>query len=213
MTTPYIARLGSLEHVPGRRFASPEHSHTDTAILAYMRARLLETLRAANLAPDDPLNREMYVQTLPEDGARLHRMVILSRQALLGAAELTFVGFFGHKRGDANPAILQDVDTELLQEFLNHTYVLSYSSLELPDGNWANMVLMQHAEGIEHWRASQKHAYAARDLAPQFYSTIRLHNGTLPGGLAGPQIALNSTKYYDYDRADRWHAIRDFRTT
>lgn len=211
MSAPTFLQLDSYEPVPGRTFAGPEHSLADANLLDYMRARLIGALREANISADDPLSRELYIQSLPEDGARLHRIVILSRQLLQTAGDLTFVGFFGHKRGDANAAIMQDVDTELLQEFLNHTYVLSYSSLELPDGNWANMVLLQHADGIEHWRASQKHAYAARELAPLYYRSIRLHNGVLPAGLASRPILL-STKYYEFDRDGWWQAIRPFRS-
>ena len=211
MTMTELARLNATEELPGRRFTNPEHSHADAAILRYMRRRLLETLCDAQIGASDPRSRELYIQTVPEDGARLHRMVILSRAALLGSVDLALVGFFGNKRGDASPAILQDVDTELLQEFLIHTYVLSYSSLEMPDGNWANMVLLEHTEGIEHWRASQKHAYVARDLAPQFYTSIRLHNGMLPGGLSVGPLMLHTTKYYEYEQAGRWQAIRDFR--
>jgi hypothetical protein len=135
-------------------------------------------------------------------------MVILSRQLLLNAYQLTVVGFFGEKRGEANLALLQDVDTELVQEFLDHVSVLSYSSLELSDGNWANMVLLLGAEGIQHWRASQKHAYAARELAPQLYHTIRLHNGVLPGGLSS-QLLLRSTKYYEFHGQGLWQAMRE----
>ena len=204
-------QLGPCDEVPGRRFAEPEHSLADAHVLDAMRLRLAETLRQANISADDPLSRELYIQSLPEDGARLHRIVILSRALLQSARELTFVGFFGQKRGDANPAVLQDVDTELLHEFLEHTYVLSYSSLELPDGNWANLVLLLHADGIEHWRASQKHAYAARELAPLYYRSIRLHNGMLPGGLASRPV-IQSTKYYAFERDGWWQAIRLFRS-
>ncbi|SRR6266498_1383714 len=212
MSPARLIRLGQFEQVPNRRFADPQHSYADVTVLEYMRARLRETLCGANIDATDPVNRELYIQSIKEDGERLHRLVILSRQQLLNAATLTVVGFFGHKRSAAKPAILQDIDTELLQEFLHHTYVLSYSSLELPDRNWANMVLMLDATGIEHWRASQRHAYAARELAPHFYDSIRLHNGTLPGGLAAPHLILLSTKYYDYSGDNWWHAIRDFRS-
>lgn len=211
MSIARFVQLSPLEIVPDRLFAGPEHSLADANLVDYMRMRLIGVLREANIGPNDPLSREMYIQSLPEDGARLHRIVILSRELLQTASELTFVGFFGHKRGDANAAIMQDVDTELLKEFLDHTYVLSYSSLELPDGNWANMVLLQHADGIEHWRASQKHAYAARELAPQYYRSIRLHNGVLPGGLASRPILL-STKYYQFEHSGWWQAIRAFRS-
>src|SRR5438046_2033219 len=142
MSPAKLTRLGQYEQIPGRRFANPEHSYADVAILEYMRARLRETLREAVRGPGDPLKRELSIVSIKEDGDRLHRMVILSRQQLLDAAALTVIGFFGHKRGSASPTILENVDTDLLQEFLHHTYVLSYSSLELPDGNWANLVLL-----------------------------------------------------------------------
>jgi hypothetical protein len=207
-----LTRLGQFERVLDRRFANPEHSYADVLILEYMRARLRETLGEAAMALGDPPKRELSILSIKEDGERLHRMVVLSRQQLLDAAALTVVGFFGHKRASADPTILADVDTDLLLEFLHHNYVLSYSSLELPDGNWANLVLLLDASGIEHWRVSQRHAYAARELAPLFYKTIRLHNGTLPGGLAAPQLVLLSTKYYDYSDDNWWHAIREFRS-
>src|SRR5262245_25579911 len=181
MSPAKLTRLGQYEATPERRFANPEHSYADVAILEHMRARLRETLGEGARAVGDPLKRELSIVSIKEDGERLHRMVVLSRQQLFDATVLTVVGFFGHKGGSLHPAILQDVDTDLLLECLHDAYVLSYSSLELPDGNWANLVLLLDASGIEHWRVSQRHAYAARELAPLVYKTIRPHNGTLPG--------------------------------
>ena len=209
MSTPTIVHLGRHERIPDRLFTHPEHSEADAAILDRMRARLYDTLLRSDIGAGDPRNRELYIQYVKEEDDRLHRMVILSRQLLLNAYPLTVIGFFGERRGEANPALLQDVDTELVQEFLQHIYVLSYSSLELADGNWANMVLMLGAEGIQHWRASHKHAYAARELAPQFYYTIRLHNGTLPEGLSSPNLTLASTKYYEFHGQGLWQAVRE----
>jgi hypothetical protein len=209
MSTSSIIILGRHDQVPDRRFTHPDHNQRDVAILDLMRARLYETLLRSDIGAGDSRNRELYIQYVKEEHERLHRMVILSRQLLLNAYPLTVVGFFGERRGEANPALLQDVDTELVQEFLQHIYVLSYSSLELADGNWANMVLMLGAEGIQHWRASHKHAYAARELAPQFYHTIRLHNGALPDGLSSPNLKLASTKYYEFHCQGLWQAVRD----
>jgi hypothetical protein len=209
MSTLSIIRLGRHDRVSDRRFTHPEYSEADAAILERMRARLYDTLLRSDIGAGDPLNRELYIQYVKEEHERLHRMVILARRQLLTARELTVVGFFGEKRGEANPALLQDVDTELVQEFLDHINVLSYSSLELADGNWANMVLMRGVEGIQHWRASHKHAYAARELAPQFYHTIRLHNGVLMGGLSSPDLKLLSTKYYEFHGQGLWQAVRE----
>jgi hypothetical protein len=209
MSISPIVRLGRHDHVPDRRFTHPEYNRRDIAILELMRARLYDTLLRSDIGPGDERNRELYIQYVKEEHERLHRMVILSRQMLLNAYPLTVVGVFGERRGEANPALLQDVDTELVQEFLQHVYVLSYSSLELDDGIGANMVLMLGAEGIQHWRASHKHAYAARELAPQFYHTIRLHNGALPDGLSSPNLVLASTKYYEFHGQGLWQAVRD----
>ena len=209
MPPPNLIRLGQLETVPDRPFTNPEHNRADAAILNYLRWRLHYMLSQSNIGPGHPLARELYVQMMQEANGRFHRIVILEREPLLTDAELTLVGFFGHRRGEANPALLQDVDIELIQEFLNHPYVLSYCSLELADGNWANMVLLRNADGIEHWRASQKHAYAAREMAPLYYTGIRLHNGVLPGGLASPHMNLLSTKYYDFQGPVLWRAIRE----
>ena len=210
MVTNNRIRLAQAEYVPERPFANPERSLFDLAVLEYMRAQLQATLREVEFGSSDPHARGLYIHTIKEDGDREHRQVILSRQQLLGANTLAVVGFFGQKRGTADPSVLGDVDTDLLEEFVRHTYVLSYNSLELPDGNWANLVLMLDASGIEHWRASQKHAYAARELSPLFYETIRLHNGALPGGLDSRGIVLLSTKYYDYRGDAWWQAIREF---
>lgn len=174
-----------------------------------MRTRLRQALVAADAGQDRAAQSEVHVQYLHDEHERMHRMVIRDRAALTTESELTVVGFFGEQRGKANPALLQDIDTELIQEFLQHRSVLSYSSLELADGNWGNLVILQHTDGIEHWRASQRHAYAARELAPIYYARIRLHNGVLPTGLASARLTLTSTKYYDFESGDIWRAIRE----
>ena len=51
MTMIELARLNATEELPGRTFTNPEHSHADAAILRYMRHRLLETLRDADIGP------------------------------------------------------------------------------------------------------------------------------------------------------------------
>jgi hypothetical protein len=206
---PAVVQLGPHDAVAERPFTDPRHSRADAAILNYMRWRLHYLLSQSDIGPGHPLDRELYIQMLQEANDRYHRMVILERGPLLTDAELTFVGFFGERRFEASPAILQDIDTELIQEFLQHTYVLSYCSLELADNNWANLVILRSAEGIQHWRASQRHAYASRELAPLYYTGIRLHNGVLPEGLASPYIRLTRTKYYDFREPGLWQAIRD----
>src|SRR6266498_1672308 len=204
---PTLVRLGPLDAVANRPFTAAEHSRADLAILEHMRARLRQTLAASEIGIDQLAQSGVHVQYGHDEGERMHRMIIRDRAALAADADLTVVGFFGEQRGKANPALLKDIDTELIQEFLQQRYVLSYSSLELADGNWGNLVILQHTDGIEHWRTSQRHAYAANELAPLYYARIRLHNGVLAGGLAAPRLTLRSTKYYDFEDGDLWGGI------
>lgn len=208
MTAASFLPLAPDERLTDREFVDPTHNQGDLAALEYMRARLIAMLRDAPPAAAEPPNREVPIRYASEPTGQVHRMVILAPQRLIEHPNLAVVGFCGQKRADANAELLQAVDAELLQEFLHHTYVLSYSSIELPDGNWANLVLLDDPTGIEHWRASQRHAYAARELSPQHYQSIRLHNGVLPGGLGAPQIVLTSTKYYAFEPAGWWQAMR-----
>jgi hypothetical protein len=101
------------------------------------------------------------------------------------------------------------VDDDLIHEFSMHPGVLSYSSFELEDGNYVNVVVLDSPDAKDHWRTSPRHAYAARDLAPEFYACIRLQNGHIPGGLADLEhLRLLATKYYDYQQDEPWLAQR-----
>jgi hypothetical protein len=140
-------------------------------------------------------------------------MIVTDRATLLAARALAVVGFCGQKRADLSPSLVQEmdkVDSALIGELTAQPYLLSYSSMELPDGNWANLVMMRSMEGIEHWRTSPRHGAAVIELAPHYYRSIRLHNALLVGGLATPRLTLLRTKYYDYRDGQCWMAMRAF---
>lgn len=154
----------------------------------------------------------------PEHGR--HRIILIDRRSLRVAAdaspadgaELAIVGFCGQKRASIAPALLDEmnaVDDALIEEMRTQPHLLSYSSMELTDGNWVNLVTMRGPEGIAHWRAGQRHAAAASDLSPQYYRSIRLHNLILKGSLSSPRLILLRTKYYDFQGARPWTAIRE----
>lgn len=45
---------------------------------------------------------------------------------------------------------------------------------------------------------------------PLYYASVRIHNGFLPGGPAGPHsIRLLFSKYWDYTSTPVWRADRD----
>ncbi len=83
------------------------------------------------------------------------------------------------------------------------------SILELHDGNWCNLVLLNDPEVKIRLKNSETHRYAAYELAPSCYEWIRLHNGIMPAGLAGDDMLLQKTRYYLYQEVERRPTIRE----
>ena len=144
--------------------------------LNYMRQRLFQLLHTATIL-------DHQAQFLTEPQGRQHRVIVFDRDGLLHSGALTFVGFFGIRRHSADFSILSAVDGELVDELYYSPHMLSYSSLELSNGEWVNFVLMRGPEGLSHWASSARHSHAARTLAPSYYTNVCLHIGVLPYGL------------------------------
>src|SRR3989442_1473757 len=86
-----------------------------------------------------------------------------------------------------------------------------FAHLEHNDDDYGNLVLMAQPDYNEHWRTSPRHAFASRVIAPQYYATVRLHVGRLPGGLySGHAPVLTRTKYYDFRGDWHWSAVREY---
>jgi hypothetical protein len=120
------------------------------------------------------------------------------------------VGFFGSRRTDLTFEALDAVDVSLLDEFKSYPGILSYSSIELADEYWANLVVHVEPDDRETWRLSAAHVNAVA-LSPRLYTSVRIHNGHLPDGIAGNRaIELESTKYWDYESDPVWRASRAF---
>ena len=144
-----------------------------------------------------------------EPDGRPHRVVLGAAERLGVARDLGLVGFFALKRAGLDHAPLTRTDDELIEELPGHPGIVSYSSLELPDGNWGNLIVLDPPEAGEHWRTSAKHAWAASELAPRHYTVVRLHNGRFPGGLrSGHDPVVTRTRYYDFQDAVPWRAER-----
>jgi hypothetical protein len=209
MTTQHIV-LGPWEIIEDRPFTDPANTVEDLARLQYILAKLQILLQRPDPLPVQP---NPLIVHLPEPGERRLRLILSQPKALLGSEELVVVGFCGQKQSEANRALLNGVDAELIAEFPEHPHLLCYGSLELEGGDWCNLVLFDHIRGISHWTRSGKHGYAAIELAPQYYRSVRLHHAFLPGGLlAGQALSLTRTKYYDYQGGTIWWAIRELPT-
>lgn len=193
--------------VARRPFTSPGLYVRDLAILGYM----LEDLRGLLARMDGGKQAVVPYQSIEWLVHGLKRRVVVSDPVSLRHRRTAHVvGFFGERHLDRDGSRLEEANVEIVLEFRNYPGILSYSSMELADGNWANLVLHNVAEDRETWRASEVHAQAARELSPLFYRTVRIHNGILPEGLKGGRsIAIERTKYWDYRSPKVWHAVRE----
>jgi hypothetical protein len=193
-------RLEPDERVPGRAFTDPAHTAADLAALRVMAARLRALL---------PEPGGLRILESREPDGRPHRVVLCAADRLGAGRDLGLVGFFALKRAGLDHAPLTRTDDELIEELPGHPGILSYSSLELPDGNWGNLIVLDPPEAGEHWRTSAKHAWAASELAPRHYTVVRLHNGRFPGGLrAGRDPVVTRTRYHDFRGPTPWRAER-----
>lgn len=196
-----FARIGSDEMVAGRTFADPTHNDADRQALVYM-ASCLREFALASIATL-PL-----IQVMADANGRYFRVVICQPSKLFASDSFFVVGFFGQKRSNAVPGVLSQVDEMLVSGLVDKPYVVSYSSLELEDGNYGNLVVLSEDGGRESWRESKTHQYAVAELSPEYYESVRLHNGVMRGVLNDtPTIELTSTKYFDY-RDGFWCGLR-----
>jgi hypothetical protein len=201
-----LVELGPVQKVDERPFADIAHNAADLAAMQRIVASLTLLVGQSLEWPEPP--QPLVVRG--NDGGKVVRVVVCNRAALLANDVVFVVGFFGHRRTDLDTSILNAVDDDLIHEFPLHPGLLSYSSFELEDGNYVNVVLLRNTAAKDDWRTSSRHAYAARELAPDFYLCIRLQNAILPNGLANPEeMRLLATKYYDYQHQEPWLALRN----
>jgi hypothetical protein len=210
MTTQHI-ELEPWEVVEDRPFTDPANTAEDLTRLRYILEKLQQLLSQPEALLSQPHPLVLYS---PEPDERRLRLVFSKPEALLDEQELVVIGFCGQKAAEVDRALLEGVDAEMLAEFPQQPHLLCYCSLELEGGDWCNLVLFDHLRGIGHWTRNGRHGYAAIELAPKFYRSIRLHNALLPGGLVGGQaLSLIRTKYYDYRDERIWWAVRELPTS
>jgi hypothetical protein len=213
--------LGPADVLGERPFTAPQQNEQDVLNLGFMvcelrhlryRSELLPLLERGSLA----LNLQQDRDCLAPDGVcntggRQYRVAFLKGAALSAGQDLVVVGFCGRKRREANRKLVIAVDEELIAESPQHPHFLSYSSLELNNGDWCNLVLFSDWDGLQQWNSSARHWQAVREIAPGYYKTIRLHNALLPGGLlSGEKLKMVRTKYYDFTSEAPWLAMREY---
>ena len=199
-----------------------DHPCTDTSLyvadrglLAYMLQDVKALVRLASAGTRDVIAYESvtwFVHGLKR------RIVPCDLDRLVDGAELEVVGFFGSRRLASEGGLalgtdpIDGLDSALTAEFHNHPGIACYSTIEMVDGFWANLVLHSVPSDAEVWRGSEVHRGAVV-LSPTLYRDVRIHSGRLAGGVdSTSEVVLHATKYWDYgpvpDGQPTWTAVR-----
>src|SRR5262245_26150094 len=175
--------------------------------MAYMLQDLRTLLRSADAGKIDVWSHRPFTW----DVHGLHRRTVVCEPNEIRVRQrVCIVGFFGNRRTDMPYEKLDMIDLRLLDEFKDYPGILSYTSMELSDDYWANLVVHAEPDDRETWRTSKAHRHAV-DLSPRLYSSVRIYNGHLPDGVSGNRaVEIDSTKYWDYDVEPMWRAHRMF---
>ncbi len=203
--------LNADQSVARRPFTSISLFRRDLATLSY----ITEDLRAllARMAAGEVTLTPYLVNEWEVHGLK-RRAIVTNPMGLHNRRTVCVVGFFGERHLDRDTTPLEEANADIVLEFKNYPGILSYCSMELADGNWANLVLHDVPQVREYWRSSELHARAAHELSPLYYRTVRIHNGVLPGGLmSGRAIVVERTKFWDYRSPRVWHAVRELSNT
>lgn len=199
--------LGPKEEAPGRPFTAVGLIEGDIATLQELLADVRGVLREvdAGTRAIEPYQRMTWkVDDLT------HRLIICDESKLRYRDRTSAVGFFGERRTEVDPAPLEEANTAIVAEFTKYPGILSYSSVELPGGKWANLVLHDSPVDRDHWRRSELHAEAVKALSPVHYRNVRIHNAELTDALTdSPNFVLERTKYFDFEGGTEWRAQRE----
>ncbi len=198
--------LSAKERVPGRPFTDPQHSARDLAVMRHMAWQLVDTY-------DDPVVCDFQPGKRPicksDAQKRFFRIYYVQPNLLFALTDLTAVGFFGQKRPQADIQPLLEADKKFEAIFHDHPGLLSLSTVRLPDGDFANLVLFTDDQAKDNWNTSPLHAEIVPKISPPYYRSVRLNNGRLPRGLDRPgELFLERTRYIDYDSDPPWRALR-----
>ena len=201
-----VVQLSPTDILAERPFTHPQYIPHDLATLRYMARQLCLTLENPHRVPDIP---QTILFNQPGQNSWIHRLVLANPCHFQPAELLHVVGFFGQSRSEADIELAQEFDLTLMQEIPQHSGLISYSTMRLQDGNYANLVLFVSEAAQMAWSRSEAHAKAVYDLSPGFYHSIRIYNGRLPQGVQqNDQLILHKARYFDYDQQPMWRGVR-----
>ncbi|MCA9917942.1 MAG: hypothetical protein KC445_08325 [Anaerolineales bacterium] len=201
-----VVHLSPTHILDERPFTHPDHVPGDLETLRYMASQLCLTLQNPHMVPDLP---QTIMYNLPGQSSWFQRQVLNRPDHFKTHSLFHLVGFFGQSRSQKNIDLAQEFDLVLLAEIPQHEGLSSYCTMQLRDGNFANLVLFIDNEAQMHWSRSQAHAKAVYELSPGFYHSVRIYNGRLPHGIhQSDDMTLHKARYFDYDESPMWRAER-----
>lgn len=198
-----IQLLKHTDTLPERPFTHPDLVLSDRATLVYMLEQICVFLKTRQ-----SLHNTLEPVIQHESDSRFHRYLIPRPRRLTEINNFHVVGFFGQRRLNANPEHFGDIGDRLNQEIPSHAGILSYSTMELQNGDFSNLVLVSDESIKEVWRTGATHGEAL-EKSPGFYDSVRINNGSLPGGIMAPQsLLLTRVKYWDFNEVPVWRGVR-----
>ncbi len=202
-----VVRLGPYETVVSRACTDVSLYAPDLDVMAYLMQDLRTLLRSHD-AGKTPLLA--HVPSAWNVHGLRRRTVVCDLDRVRSRERVCIVGFFGNRRSELPFESMDEIDVSLLDEFRYYPGILSYSSMELADDYWANLVVHAEPDDREVWRLSSAHVHAV-EMSPVLYSDVRIYNGHLLDGVAGNRaIDIDCIKYWDYETDPVWRAIREF---
>jgi hypothetical protein len=202
--------LGPDEILAEKPFTDPELTRREAKVMRGMLERERERVQAWQEDPGGHANGQ--IERDHDDKERRHLLVVPDRRALLQASGLTAVGFFGRPREGVDHTVLYDLEDELVNRMGDYAAVglLSYYDIELVKGTYGNLVLFSTPDVPKEWSADAVHRRAV-EISPGHYHEVRLHLGSIGGRLlGGGDLAIVSTKYFDFESSRTWRALRRF---
>ncbi|GJM42801.1 MAG: hypothetical protein DHS20C20_30830 [Ardenticatenaceae bacterium] len=201
-----VVQLSPTDILAERPFTHPDHIPDNLNTLRYMARHLQLTLSNPDMMTNYP---HTILHNMPGNNSWIHRQVLANPSHFEQPNVIHVVGFFGQSRSQADIELAQEFDKTLLQEIPQHDGLISYSTMLLKDGNYANLVLFTSEDAQMGWGRSEAHAKAVYELSPGFYHSIRIYNGRLPHGIQqSDNLRLHKARYFDYDQTPMWRGVR-----
>ena len=202
--------IGPYEKISGRSFTNLDHSVKDRERLVKMTQQLVNTYH--DPAVCDFSKRKKAVYQIDSEGNEFNIYYIRPTK-LFSYQNIFVVGFFGHRRPNADITPLIRADKKFKEIFLTFDGLLSLSTTQLPSGDFANLVLFTDDEAKDRWNYQPDHYETVSKISPPYYSNVRLNNGILPNGVKSPELLkLTKVRYLDYTVSPHWRAVRKIET-